>query len=360
MFCAPGHVWGCNEGVGFRFHVLHARTPFGRYRDSILAEVRAPGPVFMFCAPGLVFGETEGAGFRFNLLRSRTCFRSYGGRWVPFACFALPESFLAILRASCAIFMFCALGHILGGTVGAKSRFQVFRSRTRLGPYRGRRIPFSSFVLPDLFSTVPRALGPIFMFCAPGLVLCRTEYGGSYIHVFSSQIFFRQYRGRRVLFSCYAHPDSFWAVLRASGPVFMFCTLRLIFDGTEGVGPRCHVLRCRTHFRWYRGRQVQFSFFALLGSFWAVARVLGPVFMFCALRLVFDGTVGVGYRFHVLRSRTHLGRYQVRRVPISWNALPDLISAELREHVSIFMFCAPRIVWGGTEGVRSSFHGLHS
>jgi hypothetical protein len=151
------------------------------------------------------------------------------------------------------------------------------RSGSCFVPYRGSRVIYSCLALPDFFS---------------------------------------QYRGRRVLFSCYARPDSFWAVLRASGPVFMFCTLRLIFDGTEGVGPRCHVLRCRTHFRWYRGRQVQFSFFALLGSFWAVARVLGPVFIFCAFRLVFDGTV--------------------------------------------FMFCDTRLIWGGTKCVGSRFHGMRS
>jgi hypothetical protein len=29
--------------------------------------------------------------------------------------------------------------------------------------------------------------------------------------------------------------DSFWAVLMASGPIFMFCATRIILDGTKDV-----------------------------------------------------------------------------------------------------------------------------
>jgi hypothetical protein len=43
---------------------------------------------------------------------------------------------------------------------------------------------------------------------------------------------------RQAPFSCFARPESFSAVLRASGPVFMFCAPRLIFDGTEGDSVR--------------------------------------------------------------------------------------------------------------------------
>jgi hypothetical protein len=74
------------------------------------------GAVLMFCAPGHVFGDTEGVGSRFHVLRSRTHFRRYRGHRVPFSCFAHPYSFSAIPRASGPVFMFCALGLIFGAT----------------------------------------------------------------------------------------------------------------------------------------------------------------------------------------------------------------------------------------------------
>jgi hypothetical protein len=109
---------------------------------------------------------------------------------------------------------------------------------------------------------------------------------------------------RRLPFSCFACPDSFSAVPRGSGPVFMFCAFGPNFGGTEGVGSRFHVLRAHTCFRRYRGRQDPFSCFALPVSFSAVLSASIPVFMFCAPGLIFDGTEGDGSRFHVLRSRT--------------------------------------------------------
>jgi hypothetical protein len=141
--------------------------------------------------------------------------------------------------ASCAIFMFSALGHVFGGTEGVGSRFHVLCSLTRFRRCRMRRDPFSCFALPHSFSAVPSSLGPVFMFCAP-----RINFGGT-----------------RVLgpFSCFLLPDSFSSVPRVSGLVFMFCVPGLIFDGTEGVGCRFHVLRSQTHFRRYRGRRVLFS-----------------------------------------------------------------------------------------------------
>jgi hypothetical protein len=51
-----------------------------------------------------------------------------------------------------------------------------------------------------------------------------------------------------VPFSCFVRPDSFSAVPRASGPVFMFCVSGLIFGGTEVVGSCFYVLLSRTHF----------------------------------------------------------------------------------------------------------------
>jgi hypothetical protein len=78
------------------------------------------------------------------------------------------------------------------------------------------------------------------------------------------------------------------------GPVFMFCAPRLVFDGTEGIGSRFHVLRSR-----------------------------GLDFMFCDPGLVFGGTKGVRSRFHVLRSRTCFWWYRMRWVPFSCFVRPD-------------------------------------
>jgi hypothetical protein len=83
----------------------------------------------------------------------------------------------------------------------------------------------------------------------------------------------------------------------------MFCAPELIFAGTESVGYRFHVLRALTHFRRCGGCRVSFSCFALPDTFSAVPRASGPVLLFCVPVLVFDGTEGVGSRFHVLLSR---------------------------------------------------------
>jgi hypothetical protein len=84
------------------------------------------------------------------------------------------------------------------------------------------------------------------MFCAPGLIFGGIEGVQSHFHVLRSQ-------------TCFVRPDSFSAVTRATGPVFLFCASRLILGGTEGVESRFHVLRSLTRFRQYRGRQVLFS-----------------------------------------------------------------------------------------------------
>jgi hypothetical protein len=202
--------------------------------------------------------------------------------------------------------------------------FMCLRCLSHFLRYQGRRVTFSCFALPDSFWAILPALGPVFMFCAPGLVWGGTEGVGSHLHVLPSQTRFRQYRDVRtpfsffcapefvfsgtegigVPFSCFALPDSFHAVPRASGTIFKFCAPGLIFDGTEGVGSRLHVLRSQTLFRQYRGCRIQFSCFALPDSFGAVPSVSGPVFIFYAPILVFEGTEGVRSRFHVLRSRT--------------------------------------------------------
>jgi hypothetical protein len=261
----------------------------------------------MFCGPGIIFGGAECVGSRFHILRFRTHFRRYRGRRVPFSCFALPESFSAVPRASGPVLMFCAPRIIFGGTGAVGSRFQVLLSRNQFQRYRGRRDPFSCFAVQDSCLAVPRASGPVFLFCA-------------------LELFFGCTDGVRSPFSCFARPDSFSAVPRASGPVFMFCAPGIIFNGAECVGSHFHILRSPNRFRRCRVCQVPFLCFALPESFSAVPRASGPVFLFCAPVLVFGGTEGVGSRFHVLRARTHFRRYRVRRVAFSCFALPESFS----------------------------------
>jgi hypothetical protein len=233
------------------------------------------------------------------------------------------------LMVSGHILKFCASGLIYDGTECVRSHYHVLRARTRIRRYGGRRVPFSCFARSDSFSTVPRASGPVFTFGVPGLVFDDIVGVGSRIHVLHARTRFRRYRGGRVMFSCFARLDSFSAVPRASGPVFLFCTPGLVFrdtegvrssfhvfcppglvfGGTDGAGSTFHVLRSRTCFRLYRGRRVPFSCFALPDSFLTVPRASCPVFMFCAPRLVFDGTEGVGSRFHVLRYQTRFRLY---------------------------------------------------
>jgi hypothetical protein len=217
----------------------------------------------MFCATQLVFGGTVGVGFRFHF-------------------FLHPDSFSAVSRAFNPVFMISALGHVFGGTEGVKSRFHILHYRTCFRRYRGRRVPFSCFALPDTFTAVPRALCPFFMFCGPEPIFEGTGGVGSRFHILRDRTHFRRYRGRQVMFSCFMLPNSFSVVPWASGPVFMFSAPEHVFDGTEGVCSRFHVLRSRTRFRRYRGRQVPFSCFVLPYSFSSVPRVSGPVFMFCA------------------------------------------------------------------------------
>jgi hypothetical protein len=150
--------------------------------------------------------------------------------------------------------MLCVLGLCFVGTNGVGSRFHILRSRTHFRRYRGRRVRFSYFVLPDTFSAVPTASGPIFMFCAIVRVFDGAEGVGSRFYVMRSRTHFRRCRVRRIPFSCFARSESFSAVPRASGPVFMFFALGLVFGGTEGVGPRFHVLRSPTCFHVLRAQ----------------------------------------------------------------------------------------------------------
>jgi hypothetical protein len=320
MFCTPELVWGCTVGIGLSFNVLRFRTHFSRYRgrrvpfscfalsDSFRAVSRAPGPVFLFCAVGLVLGCTKGIGSHF-FLRPRTRLGLFRGRRVPFLSFAILNSFWAVPRTPGPIFMLCDPELIWVCTKGVESYFHVLRSRTRFQRCRGRQISFSCFALQDPFWVKPRALGPVFMFCAPGLVLVGTEVVGSRFHILRSQTRLGRYRGRRVPFSYFVLPDSFGAVPRLSGPIFVFCAPGPVLGGTDGARYRFHILRSRTRFGWYRGRRVRFSCFTLRDSFSEVSQALTPVFVFCAQEHIFDDTEDVGSRFHALRSRTHFRQY---------------------------------------------------
>jgi hypothetical protein len=273
MFCAPGLVFSGNEGAGSRFSCF-------ALPDSFSAETKVSAAVFMFCAPGVISRGTEGVMSHFHVFHARTHIRRYRGRSVSFSCFALPDMLFAVRSASGSVFMFCATGLVFGSTVGVWSCFLVLHSRTR-------------------FWAVRRASGPVCMFCVPGFIFGSTEGVGSRFHVLHAHTHFRRYRGRRFPFSCFVRPDSFSMVPRASAPVFMFCASGLVIGNTEGVGSRFHVLRARTHFRRYQGRPVPFSYFALPSSFSAVPRASGPVFMFCTPGLIFDGTERVRSRFYV-------------------------------------------------------------
>jgi hypothetical protein len=171
--------------------------------------------------------------------------------------------------------MFCTTRLTLGGTKSAESQFHVLRPQTCFRRFRGHHVPFLCFATLDIFSTLPRKLGPIFLTFVPRLIFAGTKGTTSSFHVLRS---------------------------------------RLIFDGTVGVGYRFHILRSRTRFQRSRGRQVPFSCFMLPDSFGAVPKAR-PFFIFCAPRLVFDCTECIESRFHVLRYRTPLVRYRGFKVP---------------------------------------------
>jgi hypothetical protein len=260
MFCAPKLVFGGAEGVGSRFHVLRSRTRFRRYRgrrvpflcfarpNAFLAVPTASCPVFVFCAPGHVFGGAEGVGSSFHVLRSRTRFRRCERRRVPFSCFAFPGTFSAIYDGARSCFHLLRSQTRFRRCGGPGSRFHVLRSRTHFRMFRGRRVPFACFVSPYFFLAIPTTSGPDFI------------YVGSRTH-------FWPCGGRRFLFSCFELPDSFSAEPWASGLVFIFCAPELIFGGTDDVLSRFHVLHSRTRFRRCGGHRLLFSCFALPDSF---------------------------------------------------------------------------------------------
>jgi hypothetical protein len=350
MFCTPRLVFDGTEGVGSRFYVFRSMTCFRRYRRR-----RVP---FSSFAPPYKFSAVTGVSVPFSCFALLESFSAVPRVSVPFSCLARPDSFSAVPRASDPVFMFCVSTHVFGSTEGVGSRFYVLRLRTRFRRCRGRRVPFSCFA-------------------SPAIVFDSTEGDGSRFQVLRCQTPFRRFRGRRILFSCFTSPHSFSAIPRASGPVFMFCASGLVFSSTECVGSRFNVLRTRTRLRRFRGRQVPFSFFrprsrfrryrgcrvpfscfASLHSFSAVPRASSPFFMICILVLVYGGTERDGSRFHVLRSRTHFRGFRGRRDPFSCFASPHSFSLVSRAWGPVFMFCVPGLVFGGSEGVGSRFHVL--
>jgi hypothetical protein len=138
-------------------------------------------------------------------------------------------------------------------------------------------VQFSRFALLDSFWTVSRASGPLFMICVSELIYVSTESVVS-------------------IFSCFALQDSFSAVPSVPGPLFMFCTWGLIVGCAEGVKSSFHVLNSRTNFLRFQGRQAYFSCFALRDMFWAVPKASGPVFIFCVHRLVLAVPRALGFK----------------------------------------------------------------
>jgi hypothetical protein len=230
----------------------------------------------------------------------------------------------------------CNASLIFGNTECVGSRFHILRAQTHFQRYQGRRVPFSCFALPGTFSLVSRASGPVFIFCTLWLIFGGTEGFGSHFHVFRSRTHFSLYRGHRVPFSCFVLPGTFSAVRRASGPGHVFRSHACL---RARIQFWLNVLRSRTHFRRYRARRFPFSYFVLPDSFSAVPRVSGPVYMFCS-----PGVVSHGYRGC--------------RVPFSSFALPNSFSTVPRASDPVFMFCALRLIFDGTEGVGSRFNVL--
>jgi hypothetical protein len=65
------------------------------------------------------------------------------------------------------VFIFRFLRPIFSNTEGAGSSVHFLLSQTHFRRYTGRPVKSSCVPLPNLFSAVPRALGPVFMFVLP-------------------------------------------------------------------------------------------------------------------------------------------------------------------------------------------------
>jgi hypothetical protein len=175
------------------------------------------------------------------------------------------------------VFIFYASWLILGSTKGVRFSIHVLRSKLIFGDIKAVGSCFI-FYAPRLILTVPSAPGSVCIFYAPKLVFSGTKGVKSNFHIFV---------------------ESF-----LSGTEGTSSSFHVIHSWTRVRWYRGHrVLRSPSRFLWYRGHPVSFSCFALPDSFSAVLWVSSPVFILCALELVFGGTVGVESYFHALRSR---------------------------------------------------------
>jgi hypothetical protein len=132
--------------------------------------------------------------------------------------------------------------------------------------------------------------------------------------------------------------DSFLMISRVWGPVFNFNAPGRIFGGTEGIGSRFQVPRSQTHVRLYRGHQVKFSSSTPPNTFSAVLRVSGPTFKFRALGLIFSGTESARSSCQIACSR-----------------VLDSFSGVHRVWRHVFKFRAIVLVFCGNEDVGSYF-----
>jgi hypothetical protein len=85
-----------------------------------------------------------------------------------------------------------------------------------------------------------------------------------------------------------------------------------------------------------------------------------PIFMFCVPKLIFNGTEGVRFRFNILRFQTRFLRYRVCQVQFSCFAFSDSFSVVPSASRLVFMFCTPGLIFGGSEGIRSRFNVFRS
>jgi hypothetical protein len=82
--------------------------------------------------------------------------------------------------------------------------------------------------------------------------------------------------------------------------------------------------------------------------------------MFCAPRLIFGRTEGVVSHFLVLRRRTRFWRYRGHQVSFSCFTLPVSFSTVPRASSPVFMVCAPKLIFDGIVFVGSYFNVLSS
>jgi hypothetical protein len=193
------------------------------------------GVIFKFCTPGPILGGTEGG-------------------LVPFSCFALLYSFWAVPRVSGVVFKFCTLGPILGGTEGGLVQFLCFALQDSYSKIPRVSGPISCFALPDSFLVVPRASG---------------AESSLYFTLLGSFSMIPWASGS-VLMCC--APELVSDGIEGVGTRFMFCAPEPVSGGTEGSESNFDFSCSRNPFRRYRGRPVQYSYFANLDSFSAVPR----------------------------------------------------------------------------------------